>query len=131
MNDHPKLSGMRHLATLSVMLGMLHSPANAGPAMAASGLRCESRVQPAGIDTPAPRLSWQLRDPRRGARQTAWHMDRCGKLSGKISLPCGRRVATGGLWGCVSPEAGQTSNRLQEPKKKGPRNVNKACHYFC
>ena len=39
-------------------------------------LRCEYRVDPLGIDTDAPRLSWRLVDPagRRGQRQTAYRI---------------------------------------------------------
>jgi alpha-L-rhamnosidase len=35
------------------------------------GLRCEYLIQPLGIDTYSPRLSWQLDDNRHGALQTA------------------------------------------------------------
>jgi alpha-L-rhamnosidase len=35
-------------------------------------LRCEYEQNPLGIDELAPRLSWQVNDPRRGARQTAY-----------------------------------------------------------
>lgn len=38
------------------------------------GLRCEYLVDPQGIDEPRPRLSWQLRCARRGARQTAYRV---------------------------------------------------------
>ena len=37
-------------------------------------LHCEYRVNPLGIDVAKPRLSWELRDPRRGARQTAYQL---------------------------------------------------------
>lgn len=37
-------------------------------------LRCEYRVDPAGIDTVAPRLSWRLVSNRRGAAQSAYHV---------------------------------------------------------
>lgn len=37
-------------------------------------LRCAYRDQPLGIDDPAPRLSWELPVPRRGARQTAYQV---------------------------------------------------------
>ena len=37
-------------------------------------LRCEYLVDLLGIDVRAPRLSWQLDDPRRGARQTAYRV---------------------------------------------------------
>src|SRR5262249_22325337 len=38
-------------------------------------LQCESLIEPLGIDTEHPRLSWQLRDPRDGARQTAYQIE--------------------------------------------------------
>jgi alpha-L-rhamnosidase len=37
-------------------------------------LRCEYRTNPLGIDVAEPRLSWQLEDARRGARQTAYQV---------------------------------------------------------
>lgn len=38
-------------------------------------LRCEYRVNPMGIHTARPRLSWEMRDDRRGARQTAYRIE--------------------------------------------------------
>ena len=37
-------------------------------------LRCEYLVDPLGLDERAPRLSWALESPHRGARQTAWRV---------------------------------------------------------
>jgi hypothetical protein len=37
-------------------------------------LRCEYLVNPLGIDTPTPRLSWLLNDSRHGALQTAYRI---------------------------------------------------------
>ncbi|WP_428938000.1 glycoside hydrolase family 78 protein [Fontivita pretiosa] len=37
-------------------------------------LRCEYLVNPLGIDARRPRLSWELSDPRRGARQSAYQI---------------------------------------------------------
>jgi len=39
-----------------------------------ANLRCEYRVNPLGIDIAAPRLSWEVNDPRRGAVQTAYQI---------------------------------------------------------
>ena len=39
-----------------------------------SHLQCESMTEPLGIDIVHPRLSWQLQDSRRGARQTAYEV---------------------------------------------------------
>ena len=38
------------------------------------GLKCEHLTNPLGIDETAPRLSWRLDSPRRGARQTAYRL---------------------------------------------------------
>ncbi|HEX2535983.1 MAG TPA: hypothetical protein VHK69_19715, partial [Chitinophagaceae bacterium] len=46
--------------------------AQAGPAPGA--LRTEYLVNPLGIDAARPRLSWQMRDGRTGARQTAFEL---------------------------------------------------------
>ncbi len=37
-------------------------------------LQCEHLVNPLGIDVPSPRLSWQLDDPRMGAKQTSFQI---------------------------------------------------------
>lgn len=37
-------------------------------------LRCEHLENPVGLDEPAPRFSWQMRDARPGARQTAYEI---------------------------------------------------------
>ncbi len=43
-------------------------------ALSAGHLRCEYLVNPLGVDTPQPRLSWELESPDRGERQTAWQV---------------------------------------------------------
>ena len=42
--------------------------------MIITNLRCEYRTNPLGIDIACPRLSWELRDDRRGARQSAYQI---------------------------------------------------------
>lgn len=37
-------------------------------------LRCEQRVSPLGLESLSPRLGWRLVDGRRGARQSAYHI---------------------------------------------------------
>ena len=37
-------------------------------------LRVDELKTPLGIDDPAPRFSWQLQDPARGAKQTAYEI---------------------------------------------------------
>ncbi len=44
-------------------------------------LTCDSLVTPLGIDDPRPRLSWQLRDPSFGARQSAYQIQIATKPS--------------------------------------------------
>jgi hypothetical protein len=39
-----------------------------------SGLRCESAVNPLGIDAAKPRLSWLLTSSKRGQKQTAYQI---------------------------------------------------------
>ncbi|MDW8382898.1 MAG: family 78 glycoside hydrolase catalytic domain [Verrucomicrobiota bacterium] len=43
-------------------------------------LRCEDQITPLAVDTPAPRLSWELRAQRRGARQVAWQIQVASSL---------------------------------------------------
>jgi len=57
---------------------------NAAALVSATSLKCESRVNPLGLDTPEPRLSWILVSERRGERQTAWQIlaaSTAGKLA--------------------------------------------------
>ena len=44
------------------------------PALEVSGLRCEYRVDPQGIDAVVPRLEWRLAGTRRSERQTAYQI---------------------------------------------------------
>ena len=46
----------------------------AQPARGPVELRVDNLKTPLGIDDPAPRFSWQLRDPARGARQAAYEV---------------------------------------------------------
>ena len=47
---------------------------NAASAARPVHLRVDNLKMPLGIDDPAPQFSWQLRDPARGARQTAYEV---------------------------------------------------------
>src|SRR3954471_4855612 len=61
----------------SFVLGLASLP-SFSQAPAARGpmeLRVDNLRTPLGIDDPAPRFSWQLRDPAQGARQTAYQVD--------------------------------------------------------
>ena len=55
------------------------------PAMGAPGpahLRVDNLTEPLGIDDPAPKFSWQLEDPARGAKQTAYRIDLFAGIAG-------------------------------------------------
>ncbi|MCP5517946.1 MAG: family 78 glycoside hydrolase catalytic domain [Verrucomicrobiales bacterium] len=64
-------------------------------------LRCEYRVDPVGIDVRDPRLSWVLKSPRRGERQTAYHVQ---AASSRDQL----RQGTPDLWDTGRIDAEQT-----------------------
>ena len=55
--------------TVSLQSGLAQAP-SAKPAH----LKCDSLVNPLGIDSKEPMLSWELRDERYGARQTAYEI---------------------------------------------------------
>jgi len=61
-------AGMLYLAAIAS-----GQPETAEP-VAPQYLRCEYLVNPSGIDVVVPRLSWELADTRRGARQTAYQI---------------------------------------------------------
>lgn len=61
-----------YLATCLMIALLCHAAlAEPGPA---SNLTCEYLTNPLGMDEPLPRLAWQVNDPRRGARQTAYQV---------------------------------------------------------
>src|SRR4051794_24013741 len=39
-----------------------------------TNLRCDSSLDPLGIDAPQPRLSWELRSDENAKKQTAWQI---------------------------------------------------------
>ena len=58
----------------SVWVGECFATASlAGPAGPAK-LKVDQLTTPLGIDDAAPQFSWQLRDPARGAKQTAYQV---------------------------------------------------------
>src|SRR5579871_4807319 len=60
---------------LSLALGTLPLFGQGKPARGPVELRVDNLRTPLGIDDPAPRFSWQLRDSTQGARQTAYEVD--------------------------------------------------------
>ena len=68
---------MMRLVALGAILGAAAAPLAATRAPAFTGpveLRVDNLKTPLGIDDPAPRFSWQLQDPARGAKQTAYEV---------------------------------------------------------
>lgn len=59
-----------------------HAPGVAKP----TGLRCDSLIQPLGIDTAKPVLSWRLVDDRDGAKQTSYEITVSSSASGKAKI---------------------------------------------
>ncbi|MGH8446682.1 MAG: alpha-L-rhamnosidase, partial [Solimonas sp.] len=71
-----RLSRRRFLASSGTLLLAPHVPAMAAPAppLAVVGLRTEQLVDPLGLETTAPQLSWRLQANRRGVRQRAYRV---------------------------------------------------------
>lgn len=60
-------------------------------AASVSGLRCEARTDPVGIDVERPRLAWQMLSENRGARQSAYEIEvrdtwSSGRIAGDTSI---------------------------------------------
>jgi alpha-L-rhamnosidase len=73
VREIPTLTSAFVAALLSLPAGTIAAaPAVAPPSVA--GLRCEYKTDPLGIDVTQPRLSWQLKSPERGARQSAYQV---------------------------------------------------------
>lgn len=73
LSDTVRLRSRRTLAFLTCAVALLFLP-RADAALRVYDLRCDNAVAPLGIDSAAPRLSWKLESPERGARQTAWQV---------------------------------------------------------
>ena len=58
------------VAGCTLMIGGIATAQVSGPVK----LECESLINPLGLDSRHPALSWQLQDSRRGARQTAYQV---------------------------------------------------------
>ena len=63
----------RRLVASVVLLGWAGALFAAAP-LSVTHLQCEYSVEPLGIDTPQPRLSWVLESPVRGQRQKAYQV---------------------------------------------------------
>ncbi len=76
MSRYPRLANLALLVTaVTVVAGcLLASPAVQAPAARVADLRSEHLVEPLGLGTPSPRLSWVMTSGRRGERQTAYRV---------------------------------------------------------
>jgi alpha-L-rhamnosidase len=64
-----------HSLTFTISLALLVSAfACRSATLMVEGVKCEYRVNPLGLDTPQPRLSWLLESTERGQRQTAYQV---------------------------------------------------------
>ena len=73
-----KIRSKRHLrlpsALLFLAVGLFSTNGLAFQSEEPSHLQCEAMQEPLGIDIGTPRLSWQLQDSRRGAKQTGYEI---------------------------------------------------------
>jgi alpha-L-rhamnosidase len=76
---------------LAAGLALPMSAAAAGGRLAAIDLRCDAAVDPLGVDSAPPRLSWRLQGEGRGLNQTAWQVL---VASSRAALDAGR----GDVW---------------------------------
>jgi alpha-L-rhamnosidase len=77
----PRPSAGTAFHSLVALASLLALPFGASRALKAPAhLRCEYDANPIGIDETAPRLSWQVTDDRRGAKQTAYQILVAGSL---------------------------------------------------
>ena len=79
LNAKPAFTSIRWLVVLTVgLLGISASgfsrSADAPQSLTVVHLCCENSVNPLGIDTPTPRLSWELASKLRGQRQSAYQI---------------------------------------------------------
>src|SRR5579871_3515967 len=93
----------------------------AGTATAANGpvhLQVDNLTTPLGIDDPAPRFSWQLNDPTRGAKQTAYQV----QVASSADL---LRVGRSDVWDSGRVASGQSLNVIYAGKP-----LSASAHYY-
>ncbi|MBN1394663.1 MAG: family 78 glycoside hydrolase catalytic domain [Pirellulales bacterium] len=98
---------------LTVPLHAAESPATA------EYLRCEFRVEPLGTDVVNPRLSWEMHDSRRGAKQTAYQIL-------VASTPEKLTAGEGNLWDTGRVESSDTVHIVYAGKPLASRT---RCHW--
>ncbi|MBN2578072.1 MAG: glycoside hydrolase family 78 protein [Pirellulales bacterium] len=110
---------MRFLFSLLLAFSSLFSSALAESPATTEYLRCEYKVDPLGIDVLQPRLSWEMHDARRGAKQTAYQIL-------VASTPEKLAADQGDLWDSGKIESNRTAqiDYAGEPLKSRMR-----CHW--
>ncbi len=107
-------------AALSMILVVVVSPASSAESPArAEYLRCEYLENPLGIGEPRPRLSWEMHDARRGARQSAYQIL-------VASTPEKLASGIGDLWDSGRVVSNQSSQVAYQGKALGSR---MRCHW--
>ncbi|MGH9599607.1 MAG: alpha-L-rhamnosidase N-terminal domain-containing protein, partial [Terracidiphilus sp.] len=94
-------AGSLLFATSTISWAAQAAPGSIGPVE----LRVDNLRAPLGIDDPTPQFSWQLRDPARGAKQTAYEVfvaSKPGLLENDASKT--------GVWDSGRIESGQSLN---------------------
>jgi hypothetical protein len=89
--------------TLFLILAGPSLRAEEAPGLVVTGLRCEAAVDPLGVDSRQPRLSWTLGGSGRGERQSAWQILAATSLA---NLAAGR----GDLWDSGRVESAEQLN---------------------
>ncbi|MCM1449773.1 MAG: glycoside hydrolase family 78 protein [Clostridiales bacterium] len=82
----PRYNILFSIGAFSIITGAAYA---AGPSV--ENTRCEHIVCPIGIDTPSPRLSWNINDTRKGASQKAYRI-----IVGQDSVAVAS--STGNMW---------------------------------
>jgi alpha-L-rhamnosidase len=62
------------VASLALAVAPAGHAADGSPTITVTALRCEYAIDPLGVDTPSPRLFWQIAASRRAERQTAYQV---------------------------------------------------------
>jgi alpha-L-rhamnosidase len=90
-----------------------------GKGLSPAVLRCEYKVNPLGIDEPAPRLSWEVQSGERAQRQTAY----------RILVATSQQLLTGGfgdLWDSTLVPGDETTSVIYNGK---PLQSNQRCYW--
>lgn len=101
------------LRIITLLLASVGTTLHAGD-LKLQSLRCEYLENPLGIDTPAPRLNWQLDSKERGQRQTAYRIL-------VASSPDLLQKGQGDLWDSGKVESDQSLHVRYAGKPLAPR----------